>query len=122
MSITRLSGGSSLNSNLPCSVPLSDVMAPLLRMCDQTEVSKMNSQMTASYIDQNVSDLMITSEWASNPLQGSKGVDYDGLNDGFLDTSSPLYWYMKTASGAHKNCCAKISIFFLIFFPRTAPS
>ena len=79
MSITRLSGGSSLNSNLPCSVPLSDVMAPLLRMCDQTEVSKMNSQMTASYIDQNVSDLMITSEWGSNPLQGSKGVDYDGV-------------------------------------------
>ena len=22
---------------------------------------------------------------------------------------------MKTASGAHKNCCARISIFFLIF-------
>ena len=66
-------------NNVSVSVPLSDVMGPLLRLCDQTEVSKMNSSLTASYIDQNVSELANITEFSSNPLKGMKGVDYDGV-------------------------------------------
>jgi hypothetical protein len=64
-------------NNVSVSVPLEDVMAPLLRLCDQKEVSKMNSTLTASYIDQNISNLIGAEEYASNPLRGMKATNYD---------------------------------------------
>lgn len=64
-------------NNVSVSVPLDDVMAPLLRMCDQREVSKMNSSLTASYIDQNISNLAYCSLYDSNPLGGFRSVSLD---------------------------------------------
>ena len=43
-------------NNVSVSTPSEDIMAPLLRLCDQKEVSKMNLA-TASYIDQNYSSI-----------------------------------------------------------------
>lgn len=64
-------------NNVAVSVPLEDVMAPLLRMCDQKEVCKMNSTLTASYIDQNISNLIGAEQYASNPLGGMNYTNYD---------------------------------------------
>ena len=64
-------------NNVSLSVALDDIMAPLLRMCNQVEVSKMNSSMTASYIDQNISNLEYATEYTSNPLSGFKNVGLD---------------------------------------------
>ena len=64
-------------NNVAVSVPLEDVMAPLLRMCDQNEVCKMNSTLSASYIDQNISNLITAEEYASNPFGGMRKTNYD---------------------------------------------
>jgi hypothetical protein len=51
-------------------------MGPLLRLCDQKEVSKYNL-LTASYLDQNFSTLEGCEAYASNPLAGMGAVNYD---------------------------------------------
>jgi hypothetical protein len=63
-------------NNTNISTPLDDVMAPLLRMCDQESVSKMNLT-TASYIDQNYASLNDIRESPNNPLNGFYSVNYN---------------------------------------------
>ena len=66
-------------NNVSVSTPSEDIMAPLLRLCDQKEVSKMNKS-TASYIDQNYYNIEgLGSEFQcnNNPVSGLSGVAYD---------------------------------------------
>ena len=72
-------------------------MAPLLRMCDQEEVSKMNKS-TASYLDQNycsIKDLDQNYQCSNNPVSGLSGVSYDGTiqPNGTLAPSITYYQY-----------------------------
>jgi hypothetical protein len=84
-------------NNVSVSSPSEDVMAPLLRMCDQEEVSKMNKS-TASYIDQNyysIEDLDDNYQCSNNPVSGLSGVGYDGTiqPNGTLAPSITYYQY-----------------------------
>jgi hypothetical protein len=69
-------------NNVSVSVPIEDVMAPLLRLCNQRAVSRMNSTLTASLIDQNISNLENADEYLSNPLRGMKYTTMDALVQG----------------------------------------
>jgi hypothetical protein len=84
-------------NNVSVSSPSEDVMAPLLRMCDQEEVSKMNKS-TASYLDQNyysIEDLDQNYQCSNNPVSGLSGVGYDGTiqPNGTLAPSITYYQY-----------------------------
>ena len=57
-------------------VPLDDVMAPLLRLCDQSQVSEMNLT-TASYLDKTFSTLTGMEDYSSNPLSGGNKLNYN---------------------------------------------
>ena len=66
-------------NNVSVSTPSEDIMAPLLRLCDQKEVSKMNLA-TASYIDQNyasIQDLHQNYFCNNNPVGSVGSVGYD---------------------------------------------
>ena len=63
-------------NNVSVSTPLQDIMAPLLRLSDQEEVSRYN-QTTASYLDQNYSSLSSAYPTFANPLAGSANVPYN---------------------------------------------
>ena len=78
-------------NNVSVSTPLEDIMAPLLRLSDQTEVSKMN-KTTASYMDQNYSNIaefQKTFSLANNPIAGLSSVDYDSV----IQPNGVLYPY-----------------------------
>ena len=53
-------------NNVSISIPTEDIMAPLLRMCDQAEVSYHN-QYTASFLDQNFSTVKGLNGTTINP-------------------------------------------------------
>jgi len=95
-------------NNVSVSVPLEDVMAPLLRLCDQKEVSKMNSTLNASYIDQNISNLIGAEAYASNPLRGMKATNYDQtIQPRGCVNPDYIYIVQYDASGVEVNKTAK---------------
>jgi hypothetical protein len=66
-------------NNVSVSTPSEDIMAPLLRLCDQSEVSKMNKS-TACYIDQNynkINNLHENFQCSNNPVSSITSVGYD---------------------------------------------
>jgi len=66
-------------NNVSVSTPSEDIMAPLLRLCDQSEVSKMN-KLTACYIDQNynyINNLHENFQCSNNPVSSITSVGYD---------------------------------------------
>ena len=94
-------------NNVSVSTPLEDVMAPLLRLSDQEEVSKMNKE-TACYIDQNYSDIREmhqTFNIANNPISGLSSVNYNSIiqANGTLVPSSIKYYQYDTTGALVSN-------------------
>ena len=65
-------------NNVSVSTPTEDIMAPLLRLCDQEEVSYHN-QYTASYLDQNFDTALNFTTSSINPLAGGNNLNYNGI-------------------------------------------
>jgi len=98
-------------NNVAISVPLDDVLPPLLRLCNQHEVAKLNSGLTASYIDQNLSRLEYATQYASNPLGGWKKVSPDTVIKGRGTTEiAQLIVKQYDANGEEVNANSLISL------------